>query len=56
MKLPEDIMNLDGKITTVNQVGFAGINLGRLDYFFNRDSGKQKMVSAVYPVHEHGLV
>ncbi|MEO6287851.1 MAG: metallophosphatase [Dyadobacter sp.] len=56
MKVPEDIMNLDGKITTVNQVGFAGINLGRLDYFFNRDSGKQKMVASVYPVHEYGLV
>lgn len=56
MKVPEDIMNLDGKITTVNQVGFAGINLGRLDYFFNRDSGKQKMLASVYPVHEYGLV
>ncbi|WAC13782.1 bifunctional metallophosphatase/5'-nucleotidase [Dyadobacter pollutisoli] len=56
MKVPEDIVNLDGKITTVNQVGFAGINLGRLDYFFNRDSGKQKMLASVYPVHEYGLV
>ncbi|MCE6987792.1 metallophosphoesterase [Dyadobacter sp. CY323] len=56
MKAPEDIMNLDGKVTTVNQVGFAGINLGRLDYFFNRDTGKHKMVSAVYPVHLQGLV
>jgi 5'-nucleotidase len=56
MKVPEDIMNLDGKITTVNQVGFAGINLGRLDYFFNRDSARRKMVAAVYPVHEYDLV
>jgi 5'-nucleotidase len=55
MKVPEDIMNLDGKITTVNQVGFAGINLGRLDYFFNRDSARRKMVASVYPVHEYGL-
>ncbi|NIJ54350.1 bifunctional metallophosphatase/5'-nucleotidase [Dyadobacter arcticus] len=55
MKAPEDILNLDGKVTTINQVGFAGINLGRLDYFFNRESGKHKMVSAVYPVHEYGL-
>lgn len=56
MKLPEDIMNLDGKITTVNQVGFAGINLGRLDYFFDRESKQRKMVAAVYPVHEQGMV
>jgi 5'-nucleotidase len=56
MKVPEDIMNLDGKITTVNQVGFAGINLGRLDYFFNRDSARRKMVASVYPVHEYDLV
>jgi 5'-nucleotidase len=55
MKVPEDIMNLDGKITTVNQVGFAGINLGRLDYFFNRDSARRKMVASVYPVHEYDL-
>lgn len=53
MTEPENIMNLDGKITTINQVGFAGINLGRLDYFFDRESGKQKMVSAVLPVHEY---
>ena len=54
MKAPEDISNLDGKITTVNQVGFAGINLGRLDYFFDRNGkNKQKMISSVYAVHEH---
>lgn len=47
MKEPENILNLDGKVTAINQVGFAGINLGRLDYFFDRESGKQGMVSAV---------
>ncbi|MCE7064811.1 metallophosphoesterase [Dyadobacter sp. CY326] len=55
MKLPEEIMNLDGKVTTVNQVGFAGINLGRLDYFFDKASKQKKMVAGVYPVHEYGL-
>lgn len=52
MKEPENILNLDGKVTTINQVGFAGINLGRLDYFFDRESGKRGMVSAVLPVGE----
>ncbi|WP_254561842.1 bifunctional metallophosphatase/5'-nucleotidase [Dyadobacter diqingensis] len=56
MKAPEDIKNLDGKITTVNQVGFAGINLGRLDYFFQKGTGKRLMTAAVCPVHEYGLV
>lgn len=52
MKEPENILNLDGKVTTINQVGFAGINLGRLDYFFDRDRGERKMVAAVLPVGE----
>ena len=54
MKEPENILNLDGKVTTINQVGFAGINLGRLDYFFDRESGKQGMAAAVLPVRGNG--
>ncbi|MGV3601588.1 MAG: metallophosphoesterase [Dyadobacter fermentans] len=53
MKEPEHIPNLDGKITTINQVGFAGINLGRLDYFFDHDREERKVVSAVLPVREN---
>jgi len=56
LKLPEEVMNLDGKATTINQVGFAGINLGRLDYFFDRQSGKSKMLASVCPVRERILV
>lgn len=50
MKAPEDIKNLDGKVTTINQVGYAGINLGRLDYFFHKDKGKKRMVASVCPI------
>jgi len=46
MPEPEPILNLDGQITTINQVGFAGINVGRLDYSFERQSGKKKLVIA----------
>ncbi|MGK6351109.1 bifunctional metallophosphatase/5'-nucleotidase [Parapedobacter sp. DT-150] len=46
MPAPEDIRNLDGDVTTVNQVGFGGINLGRLDYVFERQSGKKKRMTA----------
>ncbi|TDE15450.1 twin-arginine translocation signal domain-containing protein [Dyadobacter psychrotolerans] len=56
LKLPEDVVNLGGTITTINQVGFAGINLGRLDYFFDRSSGKKKMVAAVCPVDGRCIV
>jgi len=56
LKAPEDVVNLDGNITTVNQVGFAGINLGRLDYFFDRNSGKRKLVAAVCPLDERYAV
>lgn len=41
MDEPEDVQNLSGKITTINQVGFAGINLGRVDYYFERYKGKR---------------
>lgn len=46
MPNPEPIRNLEGDLTVVNQVGFAGINLGRLDYVFERKSGKKKLVTA----------
>ncbi|WP_084299276.1 bifunctional metallophosphatase/5'-nucleotidase [Dyadobacter tibetensis] len=50
LKQPEDIVNTDGKITTVNQVGFAGINLGRIDYYFNREKREKSRVARTYPV------
>ncbi len=57
MKAPEDILNLDGKITTVNQVGFAGINLGRLDFVFDPSKGKRELLSQVYTVgNRHSVV
>ncbi|MGV3761063.1 bifunctional metallophosphatase/5'-nucleotidase [Parapedobacter sp.] len=56
MPEPESIRNLDGKITSINQVGFAGINLGRLDYQFDRKSGKTMLVTAMaYDVSELGM-
>ena len=48
MEQPEDVKNLDGQITTINQVGFAGINLGRVDYFFEKHGGKKSKLAASY--------
>lgn len=46
MPTPETIRNLDGEATTINQVGFGGINLGRLDYRFDRITGKNRLANA----------
>ena len=48
MDQPEDVQNLSGKITTINQVGFAGINLGRVDYYFERYKGKRVKTGSPY--------
>ena len=48
MDQPEDVRNLSGKITTINQVGFAGINLGRVDYYFERFKGKRAKTGSPY--------
>lgn len=48
MEVPEDVKNLDGKITTINQVGFAGINLGRIDYYFEPFKAKKVKLGTPY--------
>lgn len=53
MEKPEDVENLAGKITTINQVGFAGINLGRIDYYFERYKGKRIKTAAPYIISDH---
>lgn len=40
MEKPEVIKNMKGDDVIVNQVGWAGINLGRLDFEFSKFSGK----------------
>ncbi len=53
MDEPEDVQNLSGKITTINQVGFAGINLGRIDYYFERYKGKRFKTAIPYLISNH---
>lgn len=48
LKQPEDVQNLDGEVTTINQVGFAGINLGRIDYYFEKNKGKRVKTGSPY--------
>jgi 5'-nucleotidase len=53
MDRPEDVMNLDGKITTINQVGWAGINLGRIDYVFAQRYFKRDQTPVSYQIADH---
>ena len=48
MNQPEDVKNLGGSITTINQVGFAGINLGRVDYYFEKYNGRRVQTGLPY--------
>ncbi len=48
MDQPQDVKNRAGNITTINQVGFAGINLGRIDYYFEQYKGKKLRTSSPY--------
>lgn len=40
MQEPEVITSTNGHVTLINQVGFGGINLGRVDYLYTKGSGK----------------
>lgn len=43
---PDVQKNADGKMVLINQVGWAGINLGRIDYFFEPLKDKASQPSA----------
>lgn len=40
LKKPTIVKNLEGKNTLVNQVGCFGINLGKIDFYFDSDKNK----------------
>ena len=49
---PTVVKNLDGQEVYVNQVGFAGIRLGRLDIVFNKKTGKKQVLASHYTVDQ----
>lgn len=53
---PENVKNLSGGITTINQVGFGGINLGRIDFVFEKKTGKKRLFAQQYRIAEKALV
>lgn len=51
---PESVLNISGNETLINQVGYAGVNLGRIDFVFERDrGGKRGYSSASEPVNSY---
>lgn len=44
---PVEVKNLTGNTTIINQVGFAGINLGRIDFVFEKTTKKQKVANSL---------
>jgi 5'-nucleotidase len=47
LKKPTVIKNLDGKNILVNQVGCYGINLGKIDFYFDSDKNKAANGTAI---------
>lgn len=47
---PTEVKNLDGKITLVNQAGFGGANLGRIDFIFNPATKSKRTVFNNYTI------
>jgi len=43
LKKPVNQLNLDKKEVLINQVGWAGINIGKIDYHFNQNDGLKKV-------------
>ncbi len=55
MDVPEAIASPDGHATLINQVGWSGINLGRLDYEFSPRTKRAGLAQAsVLPVRAIG--
>lgn len=48
MKEPDQVMNKEGKTVLINQVGWAGILLGRIDFQFERVTGLKKSITSRY--------
>lgn len=49
---PTRVRDLDGNEVWINQMGFAGIRLGRLDVVFNKATGEKKVIAQHYTVGE----
>lgn len=47
LKKPTVTKNIEGKNTLINQVGWAGINLGRIDFYFDNETKGAKGINII---------
>jgi 5'-nucleotidase len=52
---PVRYKNRDGKEILVAQVGWAGIKLGRIDYFFEKNSGKKEAMATTLKISKQTI-
>lgn len=52
---PERIKNRSGGTTTINQVGFGGINLGRIDFVLEKRTGRKQLIAQNYVISDQVL-
>lgn len=52
LEKPERVMNREGKEVLINQVGWAGIALGRIDFYIDREENVKLASSQLLPVDE----
>lgn len=50
LERPTEVRNLKGEITLINQTGFAGINLGRLDFYLNKKKSTKRYQAHTYTI------
>ncbi|MBC3541306.1 bifunctional metallophosphatase/5'-nucleotidase [Rufibacter sediminis] len=54
---PEKVTHADGHVTLVNQVGWSGINLGRIDFTFHRkNKAKTATTASVLPLNDRVII
>lgn len=47
---PTEVKNLDNEITLVNQTGFSGVNLGRIDFILDKKKGTKRSIATTYSI------
>ncbi|GGE29454.1 metallophosphoesterase [Sphingobacterium cellulitidis] len=47
---PTEVKNLDNQITLVNQTGFSGVNLGRIDFILDKKKGTKRSIATTYTI------
>jgi 5'-nucleotidase len=52
MQQPEVLKNAENKEIKIFQVGFAGINLGRIDFYFERVKNKKSSIASTLEINE----